>query len=195
MSRITSASAIGQRRGMVIATLFAGMMLSSNAFKANAQARAVFTSTNSPAANSVVMFDRAGNGTLTPIGTYFTGGTGTGGGLGNQGALVLSSTGKWLFVINAGSDEISVFNVRQSGLVLVNKVWSGGVKPNSLTVHGNILYVLNSGAPNNITGFTISDQGALTPIPGSTQSLSAPSTGPAQVGATSSWKITDGACQ
>ncbi len=49
----------------------------------------VYSLTNSPAGNAVKAFDRGGNGSLNPDGTFATGGTGTGGGLGNQDALVL----------------------------------------------------------------------------------------------------------
>jgi 6-phosphogluconolactonase (cycloisomerase 2 family) len=38
-------------------------------------------------------------------------------------------------------------------------------------VHENLLYVLNEGGTPNITGFTIGDTGALTPLAGSTQPL------------------------
>ena len=50
-----------------------------------------------------------------------------------------------------------------------------------MTYYKGVLYVLNSGAPNNITGFTLSNDGQLTMIPGSTRSLDAAATGPAQI--------------
>jgi 6-phosphogluconolactonase (cycloisomerase 2 family) len=56
--------------------------------------------------------------------------------------------------------------------------------PISLTVHGNLLYVLNAGGSGNITGFTV-DRGQLTPLAGSTQPLSnggvGSAPGPAQI--------------
>src|SRR5215217_4191872 len=60
---------------------------------------------------------------------------------------------------------------RRTGLVLVDVVDSGGVRPISLTIHENLLYVLNEGGTPNITGFTIGDDGTLTPLAGSTQPL------------------------
>src|SRR5947207_887584 len=63
---------------------------------------AVYTLTNAPAGNAVAVFDRAGDGTLTPAGTVPTGGLGSGGGLGSQNALVLSQNNQRLFAVNAG---------------------------------------------------------------------------------------------
>ena len=140
---------------------------------------AVYTLSNSPAGNEVIMYTRNASGHLSMSGSYATGGTGTGSGLGSQGAVVLSNG--FLFAVNAGSDEVSVMNVSSGGLSVADKVSSGGTMPISLTVHNNLLYVLNAGGSGNITGFWISGSGNLTPIPGSTQPLSGAGVGPAQV--------------
>ena len=66
-------------------------------------------------------------------------------------------------------------------LRLVARIPSGGTHPVSVTSNENILYVLNAGVPNNISGFRVSNNGNLTPIDGSTQPLSAADTGPAEV--------------
>lgn len=82
-----------------------------------------------------------------------TGGLGTGGGVGNQGALALDDGGDFLFAVNAGSNDISVLRTRPGGLTLVDRVASGGVSPISLTVSGDLLYALNAGsgsAPGSI---------------------------------------------
>ena len=50
----------------------------------------------------------------------------------------------------------------RTGLSLVGIVYSGGVRPISLTVHDDLLYVLNEGGTPNITGFTIGTGGTLT---------------------------------
>jgi 6-phosphogluconolactonase (cycloisomerase 2 family) len=85
-------------------------------------------------------------------------------------------------VVNAGSNDISVFKVKKDGLYLIDTFDSGGLMPVSLTMNWRILYVLNAGVPNNITGFFIRLDGKLIPIPGSTRPLSGDDTGPAQVG-------------
>ena len=142
---------------------------------------AVFALTNQVAGNSVATFARAADGSLTWAGSVATGGTGAGSGLGSQGALALSDDGRWLFAVNAGSNDISAFRVGANGLTLTSRVASGGVRPISLTVHGDFVYVLNAGGNGNVSGFTIGGDGALTAITGSTRSLSGSAVGPAQV--------------
>jgi 6-phosphogluconolactonase len=144
------------------------------------QSGAVYTLTNSPAGNAVSVFDRAADGSLTAAGSFATGGTGTGGGLGSQGALALSDNGNLVFAVNAGSNSVSEFAVQPQGLQLVGTVASGGTLPISLTVHGNLVYVLNAGGAGNISGFTV-DSNGLTPLVGSTQPLSSAGAGPAEV--------------
>jgi len=146
---------------------------------------AVYTMTNAAEGNSVMVFNRDLVGKLTPAGEFDTEGLGTGTGLGNQGALVIDPANRWLFVVNAGSDDVSVFAVDEDGLALVDRKPSGGERPISLTYSRNLLYVLNAGGAvgtaDSITGFSVAADGMLTPVPGSTQTLSAANTGPAQI--------------
>ena len=132
----------------------------------------VYVLTNQTSGNAVAMYNRAADGTLTLTGTVSTGGLGTGAGLGSQGALALSDDGRWLFAVNAGSNQVSVFEVRSDGLVLTDTVPSGGNRPTSLTFRKGLLYVLNAGASGNITGFTLAHDGRLTPLAGSQRPLS-----------------------
>jgi len=143
--------------------------------------RAVYTLTNQVAGNAVAVFNRAADGTLTAAGTIATGGTGTGAGLGSQGAVALSDDGRRLFAVNAGSNDVSVFDIGPAGLALASRTASGGTLPISLTVHGNVLYVLNAaGGDGNISGFAVGSSGALTPIAGAL-ALSGSNVGPAEV--------------
>ena len=143
---------------------------------------AVYTLTNSASGNAVAVFDRASDGSLTPDGTVWTGGNGTGAGLGSQGALVLDDDR--LFAVNAGSNSISLLHVNRRGKVrLADVAPSGGVGPISLTVHGKLLYVLNAGnatTPASIHGF-LALWGELVPLPGSSRPLSTAAPGPAQI--------------
>lgn len=146
---------------------------------------AVYTMSNAAEGNTILVFDRDLFGKLTPASEFDTGGLGTGAGLGNQGALILDPSNRWLFVVNAGSNDISVFAVDESGLTQVEQVPSGGQNPISLTYSRNLLYVLNAGGAvgdaDSITGFAVGTDGSLTPIPGSTRPLSDVNVGPAQV--------------
>jgi 6-phosphogluconolactonase len=139
---------------------------------------AVYTSTNSAAGNEVLAFDRAGNGSLSPAGSFATGGNGTGGGaggLGNQGALAMK--GRFLYVVNAGSDSISTFVVHRGRPHLADTTPSGGDQPISVTVRRGLLYALNAGS-GTISGFSV-NRGGLTPLAGSTEPIGG--AGPAQV--------------
>jgi len=148
--------------------------------------KAVFTLTNDPDGNELAVFARDAKGNLTKPVFVPTGGVGTGGGFGNQGALALSDDQKYLYAVNPGSDSITVFRLGHRARP-VQVVESGGVRPISLTVYKDLLYVLNAGGAttggeDTICGFAIGENGRLKQIKNSVQRLSAANTGPAQVG-------------
>jgi 6-phosphogluconolactonase (cycloisomerase 2 family) len=144
----------------------------------------VFTIDNASDANHVLAFERGRDGSLTAAGAFATGGTGTGAGLGTQGALAFALDGRVLIVVNAGSNDISSFTVSGAHLRLRSRVASGGVSPESVAAHDHLVYALNGGAPNGVSGFWLTDDGELFALPGSTQTLSGASVAPAQVGFT-----------
>jgi 6-phosphogluconolactonase (cycloisomerase 2 family) len=125
---------------------------------------------------------RASDGKLTYSTAYATGGTGTGGGLGNQGAVILAEEDdNVLLAVNPGSNSISSFKVSDNGLQLKSTVNSGGMRPVSITQHGNIVYVLNAGGAGNISGFKLSNNNKLNPIANSERALSSSASGAAQI--------------
>jgi 6-phosphogluconolactonase len=132
----------------------------------------VYTMTNAADGNAIQVFHRSEDGRLTPGELFSTGGQGSGTGLGSQGAIVLSKDGKWLFAVNAGSAEISVFSVQSQKLKLVSKVSSHGSSPISLTYNDSLLYVLNAGNGGNIAGFKVASNGRLSFLRGSVSFLS-----------------------
>jgi 6-phosphogluconolactonase len=144
--------------------------------------RHVYTLSNQVSGNAVLDYTRAANGTLTYNNSYATGGTGTGGGLGNQYALVLTEgeDDNVLLAVNAGSNSISSFKITGNGLQLKSTVSSGGMRPVSITQHGDIVFVLNAGGTGNISGFKLDDN-KLTPIANSTRPLSSTASGAAEV--------------
>lgn len=133
---------------------------------------AVYTATNRATGNVVLAFERRADGSLAAPVAYATNGAGTSGGLGNQSGITLSRDGQRLAVVNAGSDEISVFRVAPAGLELAATVPSGGDLPVSVALHGDLLYVANEGSAS-IAGFRLDAAGVPSPIPGSTRALSA----------------------
>ena len=142
---------------------------------------AVYTMSNATTGNAVLVFRRAANGSLTPAAGVPTGGLGVGRGLGNQNAVVLSDDRRWLFAVNAGSNDVSVFAVRRGGLTLVDRAVSGGTQPVSVSFDHGLLYVLNAGGTGNISGFTLARNGKLTPLADSIRPLSGAATAPAQI--------------
>jgi 6-phosphogluconolactonase len=149
---------------------------------------AVYVQTNDATGNEVIAFSRAEDGALAPLGRYSTGGRGTGvRHLASAGSVVLSDDGRWLLVVNAGSDELSVFAVQPDGLRLADRAGSGGSKPTSVAVRGTLVYVLNNGTPS-ISGFTLAD-GKLTELGGSTRPLSSADADPAQVSFTADGRV------
>ena len=140
---------------------------------------AVYTSTNAASGNEVLVYNRSSDGSLSYQGAYSTGGLGSGSGLGSQSALTLSHNNHWLFVVNAGSNQVSSFSVTENGLQLVDVVDSGGILPTSLTSYKDWLYVLNAGGTGNISGFHVEKDGSISPLNGSTQPLSNGGTGAA----------------
>jgi len=140
----------------------------------------VYVQTNDAERNAVIASDRSADGRLSPLGTYETGGRGTGKQhLASQSSVVLSEDGAWLLVANPGSDELSLFAVEPDGLRHAALVASGGSSPTSIAVREGLVYALNNGTPN-ISGFRLAG-GALAPLDGSTRPLSGDDADPAQI--------------
>ena len=140
-------------------------------------------------ANTVLVFHRNADGSVSKMQEVSTQGQGTGTGsdpLGSQGALTLSEDGRLLLAVNAGSSEISSLAVTESGVLqFVSKAASGGMKPVSVALRGDTAYVLNAAGTPNVTAFRIEPRGNLAMIAGSTLPLpGGTNAAPAQVGIT-----------
>lgn len=163
----------------------------------------VYVLSNASEENSVIVFTRGEDGMLVPLGEldplvgfppnfgpafaynpagfFGTGGRGSGGPLLTQGPLALDAEGRYLFVVNPGSDEISSLAVTPTGLRLLSTVPSGGVEPRSVTVHDNLVYVVNGFGTGKICGFRVDVHGVLFPLPGSERDLPSPDSAPVQI--------------
>ena len=141
----------------------------------------VYIETNAAGGNAVAAYERHADGTLTWSADYATGGTGTGAGLGSQGSVALSTDGRTLVAVNAGSDDVSAFAVGRDGtLHLVSRAPAGGTDPISVAIHGDLVYVLDAGGDGNIAGL-FSVGGHLFAVPGWTRPLSGAGTSPEQI--------------
>jgi WD40 repeat protein len=145
-------------------------------YRAHGPAGAVFVQTDNTAGNAIAVYDRGRGGTLSPAGTYATGGNGgvLAGSvvdhLASQNSLVYDADQGELFAVNAGSNTVSAFDVNGDHLHLRQVVSSGGSFPVSITVHGDVLYVLNALSGGTIQGYRLLN-GSLAPIPGSSRAL------------------------
>jgi 6-phosphogluconolactonase len=155
------------------AFLFSSIWLNAEEARAD---NFVYLMTNRGPHNSVIQFARGSDGSLTWVREVATGGSGTGATgvdpLGSQDSLVISGDGHLLLAVNAGSNELSVLEVKNSKLMFQDKVWSGGDFPNSVTLSGDLVYVLNAkGATPHINGFRLDPNGFLHAIQGARVNL------------------------
>ena len=119
----------------------------------------VFVQTDNLGGNSVIAYHRAADGTLNQVGSYRTGGLGgelTGSvvdHLASQGSLAYDRDHQLLYAVNAGTNTLTVFAVRGERLERLQVIGSGGDFPVSLTVHGNLVYVVNARKGGSVQGF------------------------------------------
>lgn len=169
----------GERRMVAIGLLALSIVISSERAGVRAIANSVdeatgrsfvYTITNPNGANSIAAYERnTETGELIFLGTYLTGGRGTGRILDSQSPLVVNRQGTLLFAVNPGSDDISVMAISDDGsLALVSEpVPSRGVEPASLALRDDLLYVANKGDavdPPSYAGFFVGGDGALTRV-------------------------------
>jgi 6-phosphogluconolactonase (cycloisomerase 2 family) len=176
------------RRGAVALSLAAGaataMAVPATAFAATAAGfhpghgspviGHVYVNDNTARVNTIAGFDRHANGSLTPEpgSPFVAGGAGTGAGLASQGSLQIAPGGRFLLATDAGSNQVSVLQIRRDGslrLVRHGVTASGGSLPVSIAVHRDLVYVANAGSSGtNFTGFRLNRSGHLYPVLGST---------------------------
>ena len=117
---------------------------------------AVYLQTNDAEQNEVVAFRRERRRHAERARDVPTGGRGTGKPhLASQSSIVVS--GDRLLVVNAGSDDVTLFAIAADGLSLLDRVASGGSMPTSIAVRDASVFVLNAGGDPNVTGFTLGD--------------------------------------
>ncbi|HEX3511970.1 MAG TPA: beta-propeller fold lactonase family protein [Solirubrobacteraceae bacterium] len=173
---------LGRRfQGTLVLALAAigAFALPGSAFAAHGSSAAVghvYLDGNTAGANTIAAYDRAPDGSLTPTpGSPFSaGGAGLGTGLGSQGAIQTAENGRFVLAVDAGSNQVSVLRTNPDGSLTQapgSPVSSDGVKPVSIAVHGDLVYVANDGDAThsaNYTGFVLTAAGQLVPLPNST---------------------------
>lgn len=140
----------------------------------------VITSTNDSLQNEIVGYRRNSDGKLDSIFTLSTFGKGINAPLRSQNALLWTKDGRFLLVCNPGSNDVSVFKVDGENVTFLNKYSSGGQMPVSITQYKDLIYVLNSGHHGILSGFNLTQDGVLNPIPGINIEVDTMVCGPAQ---------------
>jgi len=141
---------------------------------------AVFVMTNGANNNQVISYKRNADGSLSDRHFYATGGRGSGGvtdPLASQGALTLTDDDRFLLAVNAGSGDISVFQVNGSALTLLGTTPCGGSEPVAVAQRRHLVYVVNAGGASDVTAFHLTSKGLLKQIPNSTKFLTTANTG------------------
>lgn len=137
---------------------------------------AVFVEADDPSGNSIAVYHRNANGTLSAAGRYSTGGLGgvLSGSvvdhLASQGAVRYDAERRLLYAVNAGSNTVTVFAVRGAQLQRLQVVGTGGAFPVSVAVRRGAVYVLNARNGGSIQGFVQAGR-ALVRIPAWHRSL------------------------
>jgi 6-phosphogluconolactonase len=125
----------------------------------------VYVDGNTAGANTVDAFARHADGTLTPLAgsPFAAGGAGTGATIPSAGSTALTGNGRYLLVVDAASNQVSILRVHSDGsLSLVSVSDSGGTDPVSIAIA--------STERPNYTGFRLR-RGHLSPLAGSTVRL------------------------
>jgi 6-phosphogluconolactonase len=167
-------------RTLLAAVLLAAAAAPASALAANGRSGVVghvYLDDNTTGTNTIAVFDRHSDGSLTSTdgSPFLAGGEGSGSGLASQGAVQVTPDGRFLVAVDAGSNQVSVLRIKKDGrvkLVPGGVVSSGGVLPVSVTIHNDLVYIANAGpGGSNYTGFRLGNDGRLAPIPGSTFAL------------------------
>lgn len=181
LARAAAAGAIGLAAAGGLAAFAGPASAADLPGTAGAAPPAVFVQTDNPAGNQVIVFAQQPGGQLSQEQVVSTGGLGGAeagaNNLASQGSLTYDPGHHLLFAVNAGSDTISVLSVEGRHVRLDQVLSSGGEFPNSIAVHGNLVYVANAGGAGSVSGFSILGQHVV-PIAGSARSLGLDDTNP-----------------
>ena len=168
------------RRAFAVLGVASGLGFAAPAVaSANDATGHVYVNDNTAGTNTISGYDRHADGSLTPLpgSPFVAGGSGTGSGLASQGAIQVSSDGRYVLAVDAGSDQISVLRIHSDGalaLVRSGPVSSGGSAPVSVAEYNGLVYVANAGSvDSNYAGFVLGRHGQLEPLAGSTFPLPA----------------------
>jgi hypothetical protein len=142
----------------------------------------VYVESNDPDGNAILAYQRAADGSLTPLpgSPFSTGGLGITttyalGPFDSDQEVIVNPEHTMLFAVNGGSDTIAVFWINDDGSLTPvdgSPFPSGGSNPVSVGLANQTLCVVNQDqdpghpgeSPPNYTSFHVSPRGKLTPV-------------------------------
>src|SRR5215471_7293196 len=163
-------------------TSMSGDMGMSKGMGLNGQGGHLYMQTNE-INNTVIHYDRSGNGMLTEVERVATGGAGSGtfkpisgqesapNAFEGAGSVIVTSDRRFLFTTNGGDNSVSSFAVAEDGrLTLLDRKptgnpiegKSGTAKSLAFAPSKGMLYVLHSFGPDHLRLMSVDDKGKLT---------------------------------
>ena len=133
----------------------------------------------SSTSNNVTVFQIGASGLLTLVpATGAHPNPVSSGGIAPKGVRV-SPNGSFLYVVNSGSNTVTVFQIGTNGLLTQvpqtagnpNPISVGGTAPNGIIVSSNGQFLYSANGGGNVTAFTIGGGGLLTLVPPSSGNL------------------------
>ncbi|MGI9186000.1 MAG: beta-propeller fold lactonase family protein [Gaiellales bacterium] len=165
------------RSRLVLVTAAVGLLLiivgAAQAATPACGAGQVYTETNDPTGNQLVVLQAGRNGLLTQRQLVDAGGLCTGEHLTSGGAVAVSTDGCRVAAVNAASGAVAVFTVSTAGrAAFAGSAAAGGAQTISVAIHGTRLATLSTtpGGTTTIQTFTVGRQ-RVTPVPGSLQTV------------------------
>ncbi|MGI9117745.1 MAG: lactonase family protein [Gaiellales bacterium] len=133
----------------------------------------VYTQTNDPAGNQLVVLRAGRDGRLAQRQLVAAGGLGIGTHVTSGASVAVSADGCRVAIVNAGSGAIAVFRIAPGGrATFAGSALAGGARAISVALHGNDVAALSTTPGANTTVRTFRATGRrVTPVPGSQQAI------------------------
>ena len=129
----------------------------------------VYTETNDPTGNQLVVLKAGRTGALTQRQLVDAGGLGTGAHITSGSSVTVSADGCRVAAVNAASGAVAVFRIATDGsATFAGSAAAGGARTISVAMHGNLLAALSTtpGSGTTIQTFRMAGR-RVVPVPGS----------------------------
>ena len=153
----------------VVFTLLLAVVGVAQAATPTCGAGQVYTETNDPTGNQLVVLKAGRTGALTQRQLVDAGGLGTGAHITSGSSVTVSADGCRVAAVNAASGAVAVFRIATDGsATFAGSAAAGGARTISVAMHGNLLAALSTtpGSGTTIQTFRMAGR-RVVPVPGS----------------------------